>query len=209
VQTEQARLTVIICGNAPLVMDGIRSALEGDDGFDIAGEARTVAETVSLLRRAKSDVVILGADDGSIESLTALDRILASHPEVRVVFFTESGDPDYAQAAFNRGASGYIVARIASRDLPAAVRIAAHETAYHARGLPAVTRASTARSAGLTNRERAILDALQRGLTNRQIARELWVTEHTVKFHLTNIYRKAGVANRIDAVRWAVRRGVI
>lgn len=203
------RLTVAICGNDPLIVEGIRSTLEDDGGFVIVGSARGVAEALRLVRRERPDVVLLGADGQSLEPLTLLERVLTDHPDGHVILFAETRDPHYAQAAFHRGASGYIVAQIDGRDVPAAIRIGVHETAYHARGLPAVAPGSAAHSAGLTQRERTILVALKQGLSNRQIARELWVTEHTVKFHLTNIYRKAGVSNRIDAVRWAVRRGVV
>jgi DNA-binding NarL/FixJ family response regulator len=112
-------------------------------------------------------------------------------------------DPEHIAMALARGASGYIVKTINPRDLPSALRQAVEGSVYHAIGLPEVTEESEARAAGLTEREVAILKAVARGLSNQAIGKELWVTEQTVKFHLTNIYRKLGVANRTEAARYA------
>ena len=82
-------------------------------------------------------------------------------------------------------------------------------TAYHALGLPALNESTVARAAGLTERELEIVKAVARGLSNKAISKELWVTEQTVKFHLTNVYRKLGVANRTEAARWAFSHGFV
>jgi DNA-binding NarL/FixJ family response regulator len=73
--------------------------------------------------------------------------------------------------------------------------------------LPALNENAVARAAGLTERELTIMKAVSRGLSNQAIAKELWVTEQTVKFHLTNVYRKLGVTNRTEAARWAFAKG--
>jgi DNA-binding NarL/FixJ family response regulator len=118
-------------------------------------------------------------------------------------------DPEHIQAALKRGASGYIVKSVNPIDLPSALRQAVEGTVYHAVGFPDVDDESNAKAAGLTEREIAILKAVARGLSNQAIGRELWVTEQTVKFHLTNIYRKLGVANRTEAARYAYQHGLV
>ena len=112
-------------------------------------------------------------------------------------------DPEHIQSALVRGASGYIVKTINPRDIPAALRQAVEGSVYHAVGLPESAVETEVRAVGLTEREVTILRAVARGLSNPAIGRELYVTEQTVKFHLTNIYRKLGVKNRTEAARYA------
>jgi DNA-binding NarL/FixJ family response regulator len=127
---------------------------------------------------------------------------------VKVIVLSESSDPDLIQAAFKRGARGYVVKTIDTVDLGSAIRQAVERTAFHASGLPALNEESAAKAAGLTDRELAMVKGVVRGLSNQAIGKELWVTEQTVKFHLTNIFRKLGVRNRVEVARWAYARGL-
>jgi DNA-binding NarL/FixJ family response regulator len=144
-----------------------------------------------------------------MDGLTCLDLIRRRHPHVKVVLLSVSSDPEHIQEALNRGASGYVVKSVDPVDLPSALRQAVEGTVYHAVGIPEADEAGTARAVGLTERELAILRLVARGLSNRAISRELWVTEQTVKFHLTNIYRKLGVGNRTEAARYAYQHGLV
>jgi DNA-binding NarL/FixJ family response regulator len=126
---------------------------------------------------------------------------------VKVIVLSVFSDPERIQAAFKHGASGYIVKSVNPLDLPSAIRQAVDGTVFHAIGLPEVDEQSLGKAAGLTERELSILKAVAQGLSNAAIGKELWVTEQTVKFHLTNIYRKLGVANRTEATRWALAHG--
>jgi len=200
---------IVIADDHPLVLAGLRSALEQDAGFAVTGEARTSAEVLPLIERVKPDVLLLDRGMPAIDALAFLDRMAAGYPNVKVVLLSDEDDPELVQAAFSRGAVGYILKRIDPIDLPSAIRQAVQGTAYHAHGLPAISQNSAARAAGLTDRELEVITAVARGLSNQAIGKELWVTEQTVKFHLTNVYRKLGVANRIEAVRWAVAHGLV
>jgi DNA-binding NarL/FixJ family response regulator len=144
-----------------------------------------------------------------MDGLTCIELIRKRHPKVKVVVLSVFNDPDRIQAALRRGASGYIVKSVNPLDLPSALRQALEGTVYHALGLPDIDDEASAKSAGLTEREIAILKAVARGLSNQAIGKELWVTEQTVKFHLTNIYRKLGVANRTEAARYAYQHGLV
>ena len=144
-----------------------------------------------------------------LEGFACLDQIRKRYPDVKVVMLSVFSDPDHIQAALARGASGYIVKSINPLVLPSALRQAVEGTVYHAVGLPDADDDTTAKATGLTEREVAILKAVARGLSNQAIGKELWVTEQTVKFHLTNIYRKLGVANRTEAARYAYQHGLV
>jgi DNA-binding NarL/FixJ family response regulator len=144
-----------------------------------------------------------------VDGLTCLDQIRKRYPKVKVIVLSVFSDSEHIEAALKRGASGYIVKSVNPLDLPSAIRQAVEGTVYHALGLPEVDETTTAKAAGLTEREIAILKAVARGLSNQAIGKELWVTEQTVKFHLTNIYRKLGVANRTEAARYAYQNGLV
>src|SRR5438874_2365336 len=142
------------------------------------------------------------------DGLTCLGQIRKRYPEVKVVVLSVSTDEHVIQTVLKRGASAYIVKSINPIDLPSALRQAVEGTVYSAIGLPE-SGDNPARAAGLTERETAILSAVARGLSNEAIGKELWVAEQTVKFHLTNIYRKLGVSNRTEAARLAYQHGLV
>jgi len=187
---------------------GVRRALEGD-GFEVVGEAASCDELLPLIPRKQPDVVLLDLAMPGTPGLACVSQIVAEHPGVRVVALSDSADPELIEAAFKHGAWGYVVKSIDNRDLPSAIRQAVDRTAYHAYGLPALSEDSAAKVVGLTEQELTIVKAVARGLTNRAIATELFVTEQTVKFHLTNVYKKLGLANRTEAASWAFRHGLV
>lgn len=198
----------MIADGHPLMRVGVRRALEAD-GFEVVGEAASGDEALSLVHRRLPEVVLLDLAMPGPPGLACIAQIVAEQPTVRVVVLAEVAEPELIEAAFKHGAWGYVVKSIEDRDLPSAIRQAVDRTAYHAYGLPALTQDSAARAAGLTEQELTVMKSVARGLTNRAIATELFVTEQTVKFHLTNVYKKLGLANRTEAARWVFRHGLI
>lgn len=190
------------------MLKGIRRALEGTDDIEVVGEGRTGVEVLELVRRLSPDVVLLDTHMPVMDGTMCLDLLRARHPNVKVVVISVFNDTKHVERALRRGAAGYIVKSVNPVDLPAAVRHAFEGTVYHAIRRPNGT-ATNGKLAGLTERETAILHAVSRGLSNHAIGTELFVTEQTVKFHLTNIYRKLDVANRTEAVRYAYQNGLI
>jgi two-component system nitrate/nitrite response regulator NarL len=201
-------MRILLADDHPVVLDGVRRALEADGGFDVVAETQNGTEVLPLIGQLHPDVVLLDIGMPRIDGLTCLDRIRTLHPEIKVVMCSMSSDPEEIQDAFRRGASGYIVKNVNPRDLPSAVRQAVEGTAYHALGLPAISDDSIGRTTGLTPRELDVMKAVARGLSNKAIAKEFWITEQTVKFHLGNIFRKLGVTNRTEAARWALSKGL-
>src|SRR5262249_18520805 len=130
--------------------------------------------------------------------------------EVKVVVLSANEDRASIDSALGAGASSYIVKSVNPEDIAAVLRQTAGGSVFHAvaRGVGAATPGKPELPL-LTDRERTILDAVASGMTTAAISKELWVSEHTVKFHLTNIYRKLGVQNRAGAVRYAVDHGLI
>jgi DNA-binding NarL/FixJ family response regulator len=198
-------LRIVIVDDHPLFLRATRQVVEEADGMDVVGEARSGTEALSVIARAKPDVVLMDIRMPGMDGLTCLERIRARHPEVKVIVFSATTDTAQIDAALRRGAAAYIVKSVDPLDLPTAIRQAQERTVYQA-GEPGPPEAP---AADLTKRELVILRAVARGLSNQEISRELWVTEQTVKFHLTNIYRKLGVANRTAAARYAHQHGLV
>jgi NarL family two-component system response regulator LiaR len=203
------RLRVLLCDDHKLIIDGVRKALEETDEFEVVGEATKGSQVLPLVGRTQPDVVMLDLRMPEVDGLVTLDQIKKRYPHIKVIILSVATEQKLIENVLKRGASAYIVKSVNPVDIPSAIRQAVDETVYTAIGLPEDTGSTAAKEAGLTDRELAILTALARGLSNAAIAKELWVAPQTVKFHLTNIYRKLGVANRTEAARFAYQQGLV
>jgi DNA-binding NarL/FixJ family response regulator len=202
-------MKVLIADDHRLIVEGIRRALESAEDIEIVGEASMGSQVLPLVRRLNPDVVLLDMRMPQMDGLVCLDGIRKNCPKVKVIVLSVFSDPEHIQAAFRHGASGYIVKSVNPVDLASAIRQAVDGTVFHAIGLPESGDNAVGKANGLTERELSILKAVARGLSNSAIGKELWVTEQTVKFHLTNIYRKLDLANRTEAARYAYEHGLI
>src|SRR4029453_19287656 len=197
-------MRVLIADDHPLILAGIKRALEEDDQFEVVAEARVGGQVLPLVSQTNPDLALLDLRMPEMDGLTCLDRIRKEHPKVKVVTLSAPTDPEVVQTVLNHGAAAYVVKSVNPIDLSSALRQALEGTVFSAVGLPEKTAQQDAvRAAGLTDRETTILKALARGLSNEAIGKELWVAQQTVKFHLTNIYRKLDVKNRTEAARYA------
>ncbi len=208
----QAPLKVLIADDHPLMIAGVRRALERSEDIEIAGEAHSGPELMRLVERRRPQVVLTDLRMPGADGAECIKQIRATWPEIRVVVLSACEDRPSIDAALNAGASAYVIKSINATDIAAVLRQAASGSVFHATSMPAprVEEAGTdPQMPELTERERAILEAVAAGKTTAVISRELWVSEHTVKFHLTNIYRKLGVPNRAGAVRYALQNGLV
>jgi two-component system, NarL family, response regulator LiaR len=201
-------LRVVLVDHHPLMLAGIRATLEDAAGFEVVGEATHTEDVLPLVARTLPEVVLLDIQMGGSDGLEMLERIRSQRPDIRVIALSAVDALDQIQVALARGAAGYIVKTINPSDLAPAIRQTVEETVYHVVGTREGSELAIAPAGGLTDRELTIVKAVARGLSNQAIARELWVTEQTVKFHLTNIYRKLNIANRTEAARWAYQHGL-
>jgi DNA-binding NarL/FixJ family response regulator len=202
------RLKVLIADDHRLMLEAIRSAIDSADFIEIVGETQSGAQVAPLVRQTEPDVVLLDIRMPGLDGLAVLDLIRKRHPDVKVVLLSGVDDPHVIQAGLARGASAFVAKTVDPGDLASVIRQAAEGTVYQMSGPGGTTDRLVAKESGLSERELTILRALGRGLSNKQIARELWVAEQTVKFHLTNIYRKLDVANRTEAARYAYKHGL-
>jgi DNA-binding NarL/FixJ family response regulator len=203
-------LKVLVADDHPLILQGLRRSLEACDDIEVVGEARSGTEVVALVERRRPDVVLLDLRMPGMDGVECVKQIKQSSPEVKAVVLSACDDRPSIESAEKAGASAYVIKSVSSVDIPALLRqVAAGYTLFQA---PKDERAEDGQDAdapALTERELTILASVASGLTTKAISSELWVSEHTVKFHLTNIYRKLGVSNRSGAVRYAYEHGLV
>jgi DNA-binding NarL/FixJ family response regulator len=198
-------IRVLIADDHPLVRQGIRRTLESCSDIRVVGDARTGTELLAMIERRRPHIVLLDLRMPELDGFECLAAITRSWPEIRTVVVSACEERASIDAALAAGARAYLLKSANPTDIADTLRRvwAGHDQpATLAPGTTALARGRDA--CGLTPRETAILQAVAGGLTTRAISRQLWVSEHTVKFHLTNIYRKLGVTNRSGAVRYAV-----
>ena len=161
------------------------------------------------MAREKPDLVLLDVRMPHMDGLACLDEIRRRHPEIKVVMLSASTSEDLIEAALRRGASAYVVKSVDPGRPAGHATPGARGQRPHGDRLERRASGPARRRSGLTDREVTILGALARGLSNDEIAKEFWVAPQTVKFHLTNIYRKLGVKNRTEATRLAYQHGLV
>jgi DNA-binding NarL/FixJ family response regulator len=177
--------------------------------------AKETSSTAALARveELQPDLVITGIKmaEGEIDGLTLVRKVRERNPDARAIVLSMYEDSQHIDAAFAAGAAAYVLKTAHPDDLTSAIRQAFEHSIYLAGARsPAPANAAEADDApGLTRREFEILQLVAEGHSNAELARMLWVTEQTVKFHLSNIYRKLDVSNRTEASRWAQLRGLL
>jgi DNA-binding NarL/FixJ family response regulator len=203
------RLRVVVGDDHELMRSALRLMLTPEQGVEIVGEAANGAAVLALVEVHRPDVVVLDLQMPNIDGFQCLEQLCARYPEVRCVVLSASDDPETIGAALCRGAAGYVLKSINPLDLAAAIRQSVEGSFFQPNALASADRHGAARAAGLSEKEVEVLGELAQGKSNRQIAQSLWLSEQTVKFHLRNVYRKLGVANRTEALRLAFDRHLV
>ncbi|MFB7941140.1 response regulator [Streptomyces sp. NPDC127049] len=207
-------ITLLLVDDHPVVRDGLRGMFDADPGFRVLGEASGGVEAVELALRLDPDVVLMDLRmpaGGGVDAIAALARHGA---RARVLVLTTYDTDTDTLPAIEAGATGYLLKDAPRDELFAAVRAAAEgrtvlSPAVATRLVSAVRRPAEPVDDTLSAREREILVLVARGTSNREIAAELFISEATVKTHLTHIYAKLAVKDRAAAVAAGYDRGIL
>jgi DNA-binding NarL/FixJ family response regulator len=199
------QIRVLMVDDHGLMIEAVRLALEREKDIELIGEARRGADVLPEVARRQPDVVLLDIRLPDVDGLEVLAALHARYPQVRVVMLSAIDDPEVAREALRRGATAYLDKQSDPARLAAAIRRASAGGASS----PARRTDRHGAAAGLSRREREILSRVAEGRKNGQIAEELFLAEQTIKYHLTNVYRKLGVDGRAGAVRFWFEHGVI
>lgn len=205
------RLRVLVADDHELMVVAVELALsDACDDFEVVATTTRGTQVLPLAARTQPDLVVLDLRMPGMDGLTCLELLRQRHSQIKTVVLSGVDDPKVIRAAFAHGAAAFILKQIDPRDLPSALRQAYAGTVVQpVLGEPEAQSANDVAGVTLSDRERVILTALGDGKTNKQIAGELWLAEQTVKFHLTNLYRKLEVSTRTEAVNAAYRRGLL
>jgi DNA-binding NarL/FixJ family response regulator len=202
---------VLIADDHPVVRSGIKGMLEPDPEFAVVGEAASGSEAVALALRERPDVVLMDLQMPGLDGASATAKIKAQLPGTQVLVLTTYGTDADIVNAINAGAIGYLLKDAPHEEITRAVHAAARGETTLA---PAIAQRlmQRVRSPGgdpLSAREIEVLQLAARGLSNTEIAKELFVSATTAKAHLVHIYSKLGVNDRTAAVTAALERGII
>jgi DNA-binding NarL/FixJ family response regulator len=204
--------TAILLDQHPLWLSALERIL-AHAGVTTVAKATTTSDALLLIDEHRPDLFVLDVDmDGSSpDGLSCLRQAVARVSSVKPVVVSASDELQQIEAALGAGAVAYVLKRAEPEDLASAIRQVFSRSLYLARGdgFLRPTAPETAERVGLTRREREILQLVAEGNTNGQVARTLWVTEQTVKFHLANIFKKLHVTNRTQASHWAHAHGLL
>jgi DNA-binding NarL/FixJ family response regulator len=208
---------VVVLDPHPIWLDAIEMVLERI-GANVVLKTTSSDDALATIERLQPQLLILELDSqpGEPDGFEVMRRAKTLAPALRSIVLSAHHDTAHIDAALAVGAAAYVVKTAHPDDVAAAVSQAFDHSVYLAGGPRPIGKAPVSvapptakRPGGLTRRELEILRLVAEGHSNSQLARMLWVTEQTVKFHLSNIYRKLGVSNRTEASRWAQLNGVL
>ena len=204
-------IRVLVVDDHQLVRAGLRVLLQTAEDLDVVGEAADGEQALVLARELQPDVVLMDLSMPVLDGVAATRRLAAEQPATRVVVLTSFAETERVQQALAAGAVGYLLKDCDPHELMSGVRAAAQGFAPID---PRVTRAllpgahspappPSSPPEVLSGREVEVLALVAKGLANKQVARTLGISEHTVKVHLNNVFRRIGVNDRTSAALWA------
>jgi DNA-binding NarL/FixJ family response regulator len=199
---------VLLIENQPLTRLGIRSVIDGEPDIEIVGEADNAADGFKLFTDLKPDVTILGLRFPDSCSIDDLDNYFIQDPKARIIVLAEhAGDAEITKA-LKKGAAGYICKDVTPRDLVTAIRTVVAGRKYIPDEIAQILTEHLGQE-DLTPSEANVLRMIVGGMSNKEIAFALDVSENTVKTHVKNIFDKIGVSDRTSAATTAIKRGLV
>jgi DNA-binding NarL/FixJ family response regulator len=221
--SQDKKIRVLLVDDHAVVRQGLRMFIEMQEDMEVVGEGANGIEAVSLTSSLNPDVILLDLLMPQMDGVEATQEILAVAPDAHILILSSFGEDDKVFPAIRAGAQGYLLKDIQPQDLVQAIR----ETYLGKSQLhPDITRRLMAMVSGdspskqaltasqpvelqvLTEREKEVLEQIARGLTNREIAEKMVISEKTVKTHVSNILDKLGLEDRTRAAIWALKHGV-
>jgi DNA-binding NarL/FixJ family response regulator len=214
-------IRVLLCDDQALVRSGFRMVLEAREDMRVIGEADDGIQAVALAGHARPDVILMDIRMPNMDGVEATRRLVAAGNPARILILTTYDADEYVFEALRAGASGFLLKDIRPVELVEAIRVIARGEALlaptvtrrlldrFAQTLPAAGAVADPALASLTERETEVLALLATGLSNLELAERLFLTEATVKTHVSSILRKLGLRDRVQAVVLAYQAGLV
>lgn len=212
-----SKIKVVIADDHVLFREGTRKLIEHEEDMDVVGEADDGEETVRLVKELEPDVVLMDIAMPKVNGIEATRQVKARQPSTAVLILTAYDNDQYIVALLEAGAAGYLLKNVSGNDLVNAIRaVHAGEAVLH----PAIAQkvfsrfgtggkepGEASRMPEVSEREIEILRLAAKGMSNQDIAGELFLSRRTVQAHLANIFRKMDVGSRTEAVLQALKKG--
>jgi len=202
--------TAVLVDEHPMFLDAVEQVLTRIS-VDVVGRASSFAEGTTLIDELEPALVVVEtvSSDPAADGISWISKVQEQHQDIKVIVLSTTDDAAQINAAFAAGAIAFVVKKADPDDFAVAVRQAYEHSIYLPNSVATLAPEEWVEHGDLTRREVEILCHISEGMSNAELARMLWVTEQTVKFHLSNIYRKLGVSNRTQASRWAQQHGLL
>jgi DNA-binding NarL/FixJ family response regulator len=210
-------ISVLVADDHSVVREGVRRLIEGESDIQLCGEAADGREVLEQVETHRPNVVILDITMPRLSGLETLERVRSKHPEVKTILLSVHADPPMIQNAISLGADGYLLKNARSGEILSAIRAVTRGGSYFS---PRVAKEIVAQIREprpatdqpftlLSGREREVLQLIAEGLSAKEIAVELSISNKTVEAHRTSMMRKLEVRKATELVRYAVRHGLI
>ncbi len=210
-------IRVMIADDHQVVREGLKQILELETDLEVVGLAVDGQDCLDLLSKQKADVIYMDLRMPRLNGIEATRRISREHPEVKVIILTVYDDEQYLLQAIQAGAKGFVLKDADDTELVRVIREVNQDRAVldpvmltkHLATLRRGNAQTPGQHRDLTRREQEVLGAIARGLSDKQIGDNLNISEHTVRTHIKNIFRKLGVATKSQAAAMAINQGLV
>jgi len=214
---KKGRLRVLIADDHPLVREALRQALDGEEDMEVVAEAADGEEAVKLASELRPDAAVMDIVMPRLNGIEATRKIKQTAPDIAILILTAYDDDEYVLGLLEAGAAGYLLKSARGRDLAGAIRaIKSGESVLHPKIIAKLLKRAMVALAEehktsdlLSERESEILKLVALGMSNKEIADKLFLSERTIKGHLTNIFNKLNVASRSEAIVKGLQWGLV
>jgi two-component system, NarL family, response regulator DegU len=209
-------IKVMIVDDHKLVREGLKAVFDQGDEVDVIGEAGSGEEAIEMVGKINPDVILMDISMPGMNGIQATKVIRDAHPDAKIVILTMLDQEGYVYEAIKAGATGYMLKSTTSDELVNAIQTVNEGKALlHPDATAQLLKEfvqlaeNKAKDYGLSNREMEVLQLLSEGKTNKEIAKDLWISEQTVKTHVAHIFDKLGTSDRTETVARALRSGLV
>jgi DNA-binding NarL/FixJ family response regulator len=211
------KVRILICDDQALIRDSLSIVLEKQEGMDVVGEAANGKEAVAAANALQPDIILMDIRMPEMDGIEATREILKKHPQIQIIVLTTFEEDELISECLSAGAAGYLLKDMTSAELVKAIGLIRRGESILPRAfmqkwirqMNRVPHVSAEPWVALTDRELEVLQYLLEGLSNKELAQRLFLSETTVKNHLSSIFAKLGVRDRTQAVLYAVQHGLV